>query len=255
MQLQMDINQAAGYKSASQIARRLTEHWLSENVYCPNCVAHLKQCANNLPVQDFACPQCGEQFELKSANRRNIGHTLSDGAYHTMMERLQAADNPNFFFLGYDKTDYSVQQLVLIPKHFITPDMIKQRKPLPPTARRAGWVGCSVDLRKLPQHGKILLVDQGSVVPHEQVRSKWQSHCFLQDSLGRQKSWLVSVLRCLDRLPTPFSLQQIYKFEPLLHSQFPENRHIQAKIRQQLQILRDRGLLAFEGRGIYRKLY
>jgi type II restriction enzyme len=32
----------------------------------------------------------------------------------------------------------------------------------------------------------------------------------------------------------------------------PANRHVRAKIRQQLQVLRDAGLLDFVGRGEYR---
>ncbi len=39
-----------------------------------------------------------------------------------------------------------------------------------------------------------------------------------------------------------------------LRRAFPNNRHVEAKIRQSLQILRDRDEIAFEGAGRYRKL-
>ncbi|MEG1603603.1 MAG: hypothetical protein RR340_08305, partial [Cloacibacillus sp.] len=50
-----------------------------------------------------------------------------------------------------------------------------------------------------------------------------------------------------------FTLAQIYDFEEKLSAIHPENNNIRAKIRQQLQILRDRGLIEFAGRGRYRK--
>lgn len=96
-----------------------TENWLGENAYCPSCgCAHITKAANNRPVLDFDCPDCAEQFELKSKQAKSAGKIINDGAYSTMMQRIQAADNPNFFFLSYNKADYSVRQLMLVPKHF-----------------------------------------------------------------------------------------------------------------------------------------
>jgi type II restriction enzyme dpnI len=46
----------------------------------------------------------------------------------------------------------------------------------------------------------------------------------------------------------------MYEFETELAAQFPENKHIKDKIRQQLQILRDQGKIEFLGNGHYRKL-
>ena len=37
MNLNFNIDLAEGYKSNSQIARVLTENWVKENSYCPNC--------------------------------------------------------------------------------------------------------------------------------------------------------------------------------------------------------------------------
>ncbi|WP_226939371.1 hypothetical protein [Psychrobacter cryohalolentis] len=51
------------------------------------------------------------------------------------------------------------------------------------------------------------------------------------------------------------SLNQVYAFADLLKLKYPENNHIKDKIRQQLQILRDRGIIKFLGRGHYQKLY
>ena len=57
-----------------------------------------------------------------------------------------------------------------------------------------------------------------------------------------------------DELPEKFDLKQMYEFEKQLAIQFPENKHIKDKIRQQLQILRDQNLIEFSARGQYRKI-
>lgn len=52
-----------------------------------------------------------------------------------------------------------------------------------------------------------------------------------------------------------FSLKDVYDFTPYLKSKYTENFNIDAKIRQQLQFLRNLGLIEFEERGIYKKLW
>jgi hypothetical protein len=171
-----------------------------------------------------------------------------------MMQRIQAADNPNFFFLSYNKADYSVRQLMLVPKHFFTPEMIIRRKPLPETAKRAGWIGCNINIGALPNSGKILLVDKGIVMPSETVHRQWQQNLFLRQQKNEGKGWLLAVMRCVEALPEQFTLAQMYAFENVLQQQFPANRHIKDKIRQQLQLLRNQGILEFSARGQYRKI-
>ena len=48
-----------------------------------------------------------------------------------------------------------------------------------------------------------------------------------------------------------FSLHEVYDYENELSKEHPNNLHIKDKIRQQLQILRDKGFLRFKGSGIY----
>jgi type II restriction enzyme len=45
---------------------------------------------------------------------------------------------------------------------------------------------------------------------------------------------------------------EVYAFEERLAALHPRNRHIRPKIRQQLQVLRDRGVVEFLERGRYR---
>ncbi|MDO5638902.1 MAG: DpnI domain-containing protein [Neisseria sp.] len=255
MNLYFNTALAAGYKSHAQIARILTEDWLRENGYCPNCgCSSIRKADNNRPVLDFDCPECAEQFELKSKQAKSAGKIINDGAYATMLQRIQAADNPSFFFLSYNKADYSVRQLMLVPKHFFTPEIIIPRKPLAETAKRAGWVGCNINLGRLPASGKILLVDKSTIMPSETVYRQWQQNLFLRQQKTEHKGWLLAVMGCVEKLPEQFTLAQMYAFEPQLQIQFPANRHIKDKIRQQLQLLRDQHLIEFNGRGQYRKI-
>jgi len=64
---------------------------------------------------------------------------------------------------------------------------------------------------------------------------------------------LFDVMMCFDKLVhKDFSLNDVYAFENELSEKHPDNRHIKDKIRQQLQVLRDKGYLEFSSRGNYR---
>jgi type II restriction enzyme len=69
----------------------------------------------------------------------------------------------------------------------------------------------------------------------------------------RERGWTLDVLRAVESIrKKEFSLPEIYAFEDQLQQLHPDNRHVRPKIRQQLQILRDKGLLEFLGGGTYR---
>jgi len=68
--------------------------------------------------------------------------------------------------------------------------------------------------------------------------------------------WRLDVFNTLARIkPTIFQLNDVYNFTDQLQKLYPENKYVKAKIRQQLQELRDLGILEFCGGGIYRKLW
>ena len=70
-------------------------------------------------------------------------------------------------------------------------------------------------------------------------------------------SWRDDVLRIIHREWNPgdsFSIDDMYSFHDELRQQHPLNRHIADKIRQQLQVLRDEGVLEFvDNHGTYRR--
>ena len=45
-----------------------------------------------------------------------------------MIERLISDNNPNFFFLSYDKSTFEIKNFLTIPKYFFVPDIIERRK-------------------------------------------------------------------------------------------------------------------------------
>lgn len=255
MNLQMETHLADNYRSNSQKIRVITENWVGKNVYCPCCGnKKLEQFQNNRPVADFYCPQCHEEFELKSKSG-SIGYLISDGAYDTMLSRINMYNNPNFFFLHYEKEDFKVHDLIMVPKYFFVPEVIAKRKPLKPTAKRAGWVGCNIQIGKIPEDGRICLIKNNNLIPVEMVLSQVQKIRFIGDYKLDARSWTFDVLCCIQKIPhRTFQLSEVYQFEDELGKKYPNNHHIRDKIRQQLQILRDKGILEFQGRGCYKKV-
>ncbi|MDD2732125.1 MAG: DpnI domain-containing protein [Candidatus Pacebacteria bacterium] len=254
MNLNLNKTLATNYKSPTQRARVLTENWVDNEIFCPNCgKLNIDKYPNNQPVADFYCSNCNEDFELKS-KRDGIGNKIVDGAYRTMLERLTSNNNPNFFLLNYDLMNFEIINFLVIPKHFFIPQIIEKRKPLSPTARRAGWIGCNIILKSIPQTGKIFFVKNKQVEQKEKVLADWKKTLFLREEKEMSaKGWLLDVMRCVDSLnKKEFALDEVYSFEKELSKLHPENKHIKDKIRQQLQFLRDKGYLDFVSRGYYR---
>ena len=254
MELIFDKQLATKYKSASQRARVLTEHWVDKSVFCPNCGRlDIDKYPNNQPVADFFCSNCKEDYELKS-KQDGVGTKILDGAYRTKIERLQSSSNPNLFILSYHLENLSVLNFFVIPKHFFVPEVIERRKPLAASARRAGWIGSNILLQKIPQIGKIFLVRQQQIEPKEKVLAEWKKTLFLREEKEiSARGWLLDVMRCIEKVgKREFTLENIYTFEDELSILYPDNKHVKDKIRQQLQILRDKGYLEFINRGNYR---
>lgn len=255
MNLRIDISKANKYTSKSQVARVVTENWVATNAYCPSCGNdRLGEFKNNSPVADFFCKKCYAEYELKS-KKDSFALKIVDGAFGTMIERINSENNPNFFFLNYSNLDLRVKNFLVIPKHFFVDDIIEKRKPLKETARRSGWVGCNIILQKIPESGKIFIVENGQIISSKKVLSNWEKTSFLASQKMENRGWTLEVMKILDRIHNKeFILDEVYFFEKELQQKFPNNNFIKDKIRQQLQILRDKGLIEFKGKGRYFKL-
>jgi len=252
--LNLNFNQSISYHSRSQCARVITEDWVEQNMYCPRCGNnHIQHFPNNCPVADFFCPACRNQYELKS-KKGNFGNKIVDGAYKTMIERITSNSNPDFFFMSYSEVGPNVQNLIVVPKYFFVPGIIEKRPPLASTARRANWVGCTILFTEIPIQGRISIINNGVVQEKYSVVALLNRAKALETNDLSSRGWLLDVLSCVNAIPEmEFSSKEIYKFENELKLKHPENTHICAKIRQQLQILRDKGFLEFLSPGHYRK--
>ena len=256
MTFDFNLQLAENYNSNSQKSRVLTEDWVERNLYCPICgKPYINRYENNHPTGDFYCKDCSSDFELKSkeSNSGKLSKTITDGEYSTMISRITSFRNPNFFFMTYK--NYAVDNFILIPNHFFTPQIIIKRKPLGPHARRAGWTGCNIDISSIPDSGKIFIVRNQIEIEHETVISNYAKTKSLKTSNLESRGWLLDTLMCVEKIPTKdFTLNQMYVFENELKAKHPENNFIKDKIRQQLQYLRDKGFIEFVTPGHYRKI-
>jgi phosphatidylserine/phosphatidylglycerophosphate/cardiolipin synthase-like enzyme len=74
--------------------------------------------------------------------------------------------------------------------------------------------------------------------------------------LSNLSAWKKDVFVCLTKIHSDiFSLEDAYAWETRLSRRHPGNRNVRAKIRQQLQYLRDIGLVEFVRPGKYKKLW
>src|SRR3989344_922927 len=240
------------YHSMSQIARVLTESWFEDEMYCPNCLhTEFFRNPNNTRVIDFRCNNCGNEYQLKAQSKPFYSKVV-DGAFKPMMHSIQLGTIPSFSFMSYSVKNWLVNHLFVVPKFFFSRSIIEKRKPLSFSARRAGWTGCNIVLSKLPELGKIKVIDGGDVLSKSTVHKVWKDLSFMEKKNPEGKAWTSDVLFCIQKLTKKeFTLDEMYEFEDYLAELHPRNYHVKPKIRQQLQILRDSGILKFKERGIY----
>lgn len=169
-----------------------------------------------------------------------------------MIDRITSLDNPSFFFMHYNR--YEVNNLIIVPKCFFTPDIIEKRNALSNNARRAGWEGCNILMQRIPATAKIPIILNGVTMPVADVISKYKRVYSLQTKSMESRGWLVDTLHLVERLEETFTLKQMYDFCDELKIKHPNNNHIKDKIRQQLQYLRDKGFVEFKGNGVYKRI-
>ena len=242
------------YKSNSQIARVITETWLKNEMYCPACGCNfLTKNPNNAKMADFFCSECGEIYELKSTSHK-IGKTIIDGAYSAAIERITSNKNLNLFILHYNKN--IIENFILTPKYFFTPDIIKVRNPLSKTAQRAGYVGCNILFDEIPQEGKINVVKSKLEEDKKIVIEKYSQSLKLKTENINSRTWLIDIIKCVGKITHEiFTLKEMYTFTPELAKKHQDNHNIEAKIRQQLQFLIKKGFIERIENGVYRKKF
>jgi type II restriction enzyme len=241
------------YKSLSQRARVATETWGSDNLYCPNCTGNRLDCTPpNTPTVDYVCRECKSAFQLKSQGSP-LSFRIVDAAYGSLRDAIRSNRTPNLFVMHYDRKKWSVSNVILIPNFAFSMAAIEKRKALGPEARRAGWVGCNILLGRIPADAKIPIVTEGCAISSSEVRKQYARLRPLETLTAENRGWTLDILNAVRGLGmSDFALSDVYALESSLGQLYPHNHHVRDKIRQQLQVLRDLGLLVFLGHGRYR---
>jgi predicted RNA-binding Zn-ribbon protein involved in translation (DUF1610 family) len=145
-----------------------------------------------------------------------------------------------------------VRNLLLVPHFAFPPSAIIKRKPLSPTARRAGWIGCNFALNRIPLEARIEVVktivgramllrrpeigaaehrrptaavrDEGGhiqtiIVPPNKVRAQFKKIKLLKEIPVEKRGWTLDVLNIARRIvecggKTPLSHDTTCRVEP-----------------------------------------
>jgi type II restriction enzyme len=108
---------------------------------------------------------------------------------------------------------------------------------------------------KVSDSGKVFLVKNSIIEDPIKVNESFRKTLFLREKSKESKGWILDVLKCVDEInKAEFYLKDMYLFEDKLRLKYPNNHYIKDKIRQQLQLLRDKQIIEFLGNGKYRKL-
>jgi type II restriction enzyme len=251
--LNLPVTGLERYKSASQRARIGTESWGASNFFCPACESpRLQPSRQGTAAVDYFCPSCESPFQLKSQSKP-IGSRIVDAAYSEMKRAILEDRTPNLFVLHYDLDAWAVRTVLLVPHFAFALSAVERRKPLAATARRVGWVGCNILLDKIPVHARISVVNEGTPQTSQEVRASYNRLRPLEKLQVEKRGWTLDVLQVVQSLgKLEFTLADVYAHVAALAKLHPNNAHVRDKIRQQLQVLRDLGLLTFLGSGSYR---
>jgi type II restriction enzyme len=116
---------------------------------------------------------------------------------------------------------------------------------------------------------------QTVIIPPDKVRARYTRLKPIREIKTAQRGWTLDVLNIVRRIVSEgraprdpnipgqtgtritrpsdsFTTADVYAFKRELEKLHPDNRHVRDKIRQQLQVLRDLGLLLHLERGIWR---
>jgi type II restriction enzyme len=254
MDFMCDLPLGADKTSGSQRTRVRTEPWFGGFGYCLRCLSDkLNATKANTKARDFVCPICDAPYELKSGAGR-LGKKVVDGAFDAMMGRIREGQAPNLLLLRYTP-EWKVSDVTALHSVLLTPIVVEKRPPLSSKAQRAGWVGCTLLLNRIPPDGRIPLVRDGIAMDKAAARHLYAQSARLSELRPEQRGWAGLVLAAVRKIgKVDFTLAEVYAHEEAMHEAYPENSHVRDKIRQQLQVLRDLGYLEFPERGRYRML-
>jgi hypothetical protein len=166
-----DPSLAAEYTNRSQIARVLIETWAEMNLYCLNCTRDtLTPLPPNTPVADFTCARCDATYQLKAKDGR-FGDLLIGAAYDATLRAVRDGTMPAHILVEFDRRRSTVVYADALPGRLIDEARVIARRPLSPSARRAGWRGCNINVLGLPS----VPIVQPAGTDRAETRLRWQA--------------------------------------------------------------------------------
>jgi len=171
MSLLLDPRVAVGLVSRAQIARVTLETWAELNIYCLDCTwDRLSRLPANTILADFTCPKCNQRYQLKAKDGR-FATVIQGAAFAPLIQAAKQRALPHYVLAEYDTKWLSMSWVRAIPGNLIDETRILARSALRATARRAGWVGATINVGGLPS------VDLVSPKPEDRntARSTWET--------------------------------------------------------------------------------
>ena len=152
--VRIDFGEAARYASRTQVARVAIEAWVAHNIDCWRCRSPLLLVPPNTKLMDAICRHEGHEVQVKAISGI-AGDRLSAAAFGPMAERLSDGRLPDYLLVSYDRPRSVVVLAEFIDGESLVLDRLKARAPLGAGARRAGWVGATLDLSGLERHAVV----------------------------------------------------------------------------------------------------
>lgn len=147
--------------TARQDLGKRGEDAVCKHAACPRCNRrrHFKQLPVNFECADIICKFCGFLAQVKATRLADSTDEFPDrimgAAWGPQQERIVAGIYHGLFLVGYRQDAKTLVRIDFVPPHILeaTPSAFEPRKPLSPTAKRAGWTGFMLNVAALPKVG------------------------------------------------------------------------------------------------------
>lgn len=235
-------------KDTQQLIKAITEHWTTNNIFCPICWSALDKHKIDKPINDLFCIDCKNDFELK-ASKWKFSKKLPAWSYEKAIEAIDTKPM-HLFILKYSE-DFTITNFLVVPKYFFTSKVIIRR----PNALkgRPNYFMSDIDFSNIPESWKIHYISNWTYKTRTEIIKEWDKVKFLEkikdwkwDEKWEAKWWLLDIMLCIEKLnKKEFHLKELNIFLDELQLKHPKNNFIKDKIRQKLQKLRDKWYLEF----------
>lgn len=129
----------------------LGEKFVAKRMSCLRCKrsGSIKQLPTNFKCADLICDFCGATSQVKTYQQESPGlpSSILGAAWAPQKERMESGIYHPLWLVRLGKSQ-RVKEVWLIPSELQSPEMFIKRKPLPATAKRAGWQGYLIDTKR-----------------------------------------------------------------------------------------------------------